>query len=159
MIPQQHRRKVGIVALCIACIAPVEGLRRVAYNDPVGIPTICFGETRNADGSRVTLGQKATTAECEGMLAERVEKDFIPGIERCIHRPTPDTRKAAFVSLGYNIGVDAFCRSSIVRKYNMGDVVGACDAFLLYTKARGIELPGLVKRRQQERELCMRGLT
>jgi lysozyme len=39
-----------------------------------------------------------------------------------------------------------------------GDTLGACNAFLLYTKAKGIELPGLVKRRGQEREMCLRGL-
>lgn len=150
MIPQQHRKKAAIVAICIACIAPAEGLRRVAYNDPVGIPTICFGETKG-----VKLGDTATTAECQQMLAGRLERDFIPGVERCISRPLSDTRKAAFVSFAYNVGVDTFCKSSIARKYNAGDTAGACDALLLYTKAKGITLPGLVKRREQERALCL----
>jgi hypothetical protein len=32
---------------------------------------------------------------------------------------------------------------------------GACDELLRWTKAKGITLPGLVKRREQERELCL----
>jgi GH24 family phage-related lysozyme (muramidase) len=112
VIPQQHRKKAAIAAICVACIAPAEGLRRVAYSDPVGIPTYCFGETQRPDGTRVQLGDHATTEECKGMLELRVERDFIPGVERCITRSTPDRRKAAFVSLAYNIGVDAFCKSS-----------------------------------------------
>lgn len=152
------KKKTALVAVCIACIAPAEGLRQYAYNDPVGIPTYCFGETQHPDGRKVRLGDKATTEECKDMLAERVERDFIPGVERCVTRPVSDTTKAAFVSLAYNVGVERFCTSSIAGKYNAGDLLGSCDAFLLYTKARGIELPGLVKRRQQERALCLRGL-
>lgn len=144
------KRKTAIVAICVACIAPAEGLRRVAYSDPVGVPTLCFGETRG-----VKLGDTATVEQCKAMLADRVEKDFIPGVEKCISRPMPDTRKAAFVSLAYNVGVDTFCKSSIARRYNAGDTQGACDAMLLYVKAGGITLPGLVKRREQERELCL----
>lgn len=147
------KKKAGIVAICVACIAPAEGLRQYAYSDPVGIPTICFGETRG-----VKLGQKATTEECKDMLASRVERDFIPGVERCVTRPVSDTTKGAMVSLAYNIGVDSFCKSSIAHKYNSGDLIGSCNAFLLYTKAKGIELPGLVKRRGQERDMCLRGL-
>lgn len=151
---KQTKKRVGIVAICIACIAPAEGLRRVAYLDPVGIPTICFGETQG-----VKLGDRKTTEECKDMLAERVENDFLPGVERCITRPMPDTRKAAFVSFAYNIGVEGFCRSSIARKYNAGDVRGACDALLLYVKAKGITLPGLVKRREEERKMCLEDVT
>lgn len=146
----KNQKRAGIVAICVACIAPAEGLRQIAYRDPVGIPTICFGETAG-----VKIGDHKTTDECKDMLADRVERDFIPGVERCITRPMPDRRKAAFVSFAYNIGVEGFCRSSIARKYNAGDVVGACDALLLYVKAKGITLPGLVKRREEERKLCL----
>lgn len=150
MIPPQHRKKVAAVAICVACIAPAEGLRRVAYSDPVGVPTICFGETKG-----VKLGDRASTEQCETMLAERVERDFIPGVKGCVKRPMPDTRLAGYTSLAYNIGVEEFCRSSVVRKYNAGDVQGSCDAMMLYVYAHGIKLPGLVTRREKERALCL----
>jgi lysozyme len=38
-------------------------------------------------------------------------------------------------------------------RYNRGDVEGAADAFLMWTKAAGKVLPGLVKRRNDERAL------
>jgi len=137
----------------MACIAPAEGLRRVAYSDPVGIPTICFGETRG-----VKLGQRATTEQCKAMLETRVVEDFIPAVEKCISRPMPPEREAAFVSFAYNVGVARFCASSIALRYNVGDEQGACDALLQYVYAHGIKLPGLVKRREEERALCMEGL-
>ena len=154
MIPPQHRKEVYIAALCVACIAPAEGLRRYAYNDPVGIPTICFGETRG-----VKLGDRATTDQCKAMLETRVEQDFIPGVEKCITRQMPPEREAAFVSFAYNIGVAKFCKSAIAYKYNEGDTAGSCDALRLYVKAAGITLPGLVKRREQERKLCLADLS
>jgi lysozyme len=45
--------------------------------------------------------------------------------------------------------------STLARKENAGDVPGACDELLRWTKAKGVTLPGLVKRREQERELCL----
>jgi lysozyme len=82
-------------------------------------------------------------------------QEFGRGVDGCIHHQLPPQRKAAYTSAAYNIGVDAFCRSSMARKENAGDVQGACDALLLYVYAKGVKLPGLVKRREQERELCL----
>lgn len=144
------KKKTAIVAICIACIAPAEGLRRVAYSDPVGIPTICFGETRG-----VKLGDQATTDQCKAMLETRVELDFLPPVKKCVPSNTPDRRLASYVSLAYNVGVETFCKSSVARKAREGDVQGSCDAMLLYVRAGGITLPGLVKRREQERQLCL----
>ena len=41
-------------------------------------------------------------------------------------------------------------------RYNRGDIEGAADAFLMWTKAAGRVLPGLVKRRNDERALFLR---
>lgn len=139
------------LAICVGCVASFEGLRTVAYMDPVGIPTVCFGET---DGVR--LGDKYTAEECRAMLGGRVA-EFGAAVDRCVTAELPPARKAALVSFAYNVGVGAFCGSTLVRKLNSGDAYGACNELLRWTKAGGIELPGLVKRRQQERQLCLEG--
>lgn len=141
------------LAICVGCVASFEGLRTVAYMDPVGIPTVCFGET---DGVR--LGDKYTAEECRAMLGGRVA-EFGQAVDKCVTVPLPPARKAALVSFSYNVGVNSFCGSTLVRKLNNGDVYGACNELLRWTKAKGIELPGLVKRRQQERQLCLEGIT
>jgi lysozyme len=138
------------LAVAVVLIGGFEGLRTVAYRDAVGIPTICFGETKG-----VRMGMKKSRAECDAMLAERIV-EFDDGVDACIHVALPDNRRAAVVSLAYNIGVRAFCGSSVARRLNAGDVRGACDAFLLWNKAGGVELPGLTKRRQEERALCLK---
>lgn len=152
MIPQRHRKKVAWVSICVACVAGEEGLRTVAYKDPVGIPTICFGETKG-----VKLGDKATVEQCKAMLGDRV-LEFGRGVDSCVRVELPETRKAAFVSFSYNVGTEAFCKSTLVKKLNAGDTVGACDELLRWTSAKGITLPGLVKRREQERAMCLEGL-
>jgi lysozyme len=69
-----------------------------------------------------------------------------------------DGQRVAFVDVAFNIGVSAFCSSSMARKANAGDMVGACDALLLWNRAGGREVAGLTRRRERERELCRRGL-
>ncbi|MBY5974980.1 glycoside hydrolase family protein, partial [Ferrimonas balearica] len=74
----------------------------------------------------------------------------------------PDQTRAAFVSAAYNIGAGAFCGSSMSRRAQAGDLVGACDALLMWNKARvkGVLRPvtGLTRRRQAERALCLEGV-
>lgn len=149
MIPPQHRKKAAWLAICVGCVAGAEGVRTVAYKDPVGIPTACFGETQG-----VRMGQTYTLEQCQEMLGKRVE-EFGRAVDSCVIVPVPPRRKAALVSFTYNVGKDAFCRSTLVVKLNAGDVRGACDQLLRWTTAKGIQLPGLVKRREQERELCL----
>ena len=152
LIPEQHRQKAGWVAICVTCVAGFEGLRTAAYADPIGIPTICFGETKG-----VTLGQRASVDQCKGMLADSLAIAD-QGVSSCVRTYLPDERRAAFVSMTYNIGVGNFCSSSLVRKVNVGDVRGACDEMLRWNRAGGVVLPGLTKRRAAEREMCLKGI-
>lgn len=151
------RLKVGaaLMAATVALVGAWEGLRTVAYRDPVGIPTVCFGETRG-----VKMGDKYTVEQCKAMLGERLV-EFEMGIRRCLVSPDtiPDATYTAMISLSYNIGVGAFCKSSIVKKWNTGDSYGACNAFALYNKAGGRVVQGLVNRRKAERKQCVAGLS
>lgn len=142
----------AFAALCCTTITSFEGMRTTAYRDSVGVPTVCIGETKG-----VRRGQRFTVAECQAKLVERLGRDYAPAIERCIHRDMGDDFYAASLSLAYNIGTSGFCRSLVVRLYNAGDRRAACDAFLLYDKAGGRVLAGLVRRRQAERALCFKG--
>lgn len=148
-------KKGSALAACvIAIVSGFEGLRTYAYRDPIGIPTICFGETRG-----VKMGDRATTAECKDMLAVRLV-EFETGMTRCLKNPAavPDKPYAAFLSFTYNVGIGAFCKSTLARKVNAGDIRGGCMELLKWDKAAGIRLPGLTRRRQAENAFCLRGL-
>jgi lysozyme len=62
------------------------------------------------------------------------------------------------VSLAYNIGTGAYCRSSVDRQFDAGNWRAGCDAMLKWNKAGGREIRGLTQRRQRERAICLRGL-
>jgi lysozyme len=146
------KKKAGWAAIAVTIVGGFEGIRTVAYLDPIGIPTACFGETKG-----IRMGQKFTMAECESMLIESL-KIADDAVMHCTKVPLSDTRRAALVSFTYNVGGHAYCNSTLVKKLNAGDTVGACDQLLRWDRAKGIRLPGLTKRRAAERDLCMRGL-
>lgn len=146
---------VGFLAagFATATVATWEGREYEAYRDVVGILTICDGDTAN-----VKPGQVATDAECD----ERLERQLIAHAEpvmACVPqlkgRPY---QTAASVSLAYNIGPRAFCRSTIANHFRAGRWKEGCDGFLAWRFAGGREVAGLANRRREERALCRRGL-
>jgi lysozyme len=143
---------VGATAmLCCTIVGGFEGIRLNAYRDVVGVPTICYGETRG-----VKISDKATKAECDEMLISGL-KDFEQGAYNCnpALAEAPGKRIVAHVSLAYNIGIGAYCKSTVVRRFKEGDIEGSCNAFLMWNKAKGITFPGLTRRREAERKLCL----
>jgi len=144
------KRPTTWLALGVTFVGAWEGLQTVAYRDPIGVATACYGETRG-----IKMGDRFTKEQCDAMLADGL-LEFAAGIERCLPPGTPDTRRVAAVSLAYNIGQGAFLKSTVCRRLQAGDVQGACDAFMMWAKAGGIEFRGLVNRRKAERELCLR---
>lgn len=141
-------------ALAVAIVGGFEGLRLNAYRDVVGVATVCYGETRG-----VKIGDRHTKSECDAMLLKGLQ-EFERGVMACAPAlaKAPDARVVAHISLSYNIGVGAYCKSTVARRFNAGDVRGSCDAFLMWNKAGGITWPGLTRRRQAERDLCLKGL-
>jgi lysozyme len=143
---------VGAVAVAISLIAPWEGRELRAYRDIVGVPTICYGETRG-----VKMGDVATPEECSSMLAKGVT-EFALAIQPCLPPELPEKTHAAFISLAYNIGSQGFCRSSISKYAMAGSLAEACKRIALYNKAGGRVIRGLVNRRAAEVKLCLQGL-
>jgi len=149
--PSRLKRNATVGAAAVALIGGFEGLRQTAYRDVVGIPTICYGETEG-----VKMGDRYTVEQCKVMFRARLE-DYARPVERCIVRPMPDTTYIAFVSLSYNIGSGGFCNSSVARLYNAGRTQEACNFMLRYNRAGRQVFPGLERRRQAERKLCLQG--
>ena len=143
-----------MAAAAIAFVGTWEGLRLTAYRDIVGIPTVCYGETRGAH-----LGDRYTRTDCDAMLLASLRRHEA-GMRRCLNASDrlPEKTYIAFVSLAYNIGVGAFCRSTAARRLNAGDIRGACEAASWFDKAGGRKVRGLVRRRAAEHALCVEGL-
>lgn len=132
-----------------------EGFRAEAYRDAVGVWTIGYGTTAMAGvGIDPKPGMRITEAQAEEYLRKAVDK-FAAQIRPAITAPINENEFAAFVSLAYNIGPGAFRKSSALRYFNAGDKAKAADAILLFNKAGGKVLRGLVNRRQEERALFL----
>lgn len=142
------------VVLAIAGVmgAHYEGTRHAAYQDVGGVWTICQGHTTG-----VRAGATATDAQCLDYLKTDMD-DAYRAVLRCITAPISITQAAAFTDAAYNVGPSVVCGSTLQRLANAGDLRGACEQLTRWTKAGGRELPGLVARRQAERDLCVEGL-
>ena len=140
------------VAMAVPLVQKFEGTVLRSYRDPVNVLTSCTGHT----GPELRDGQTFTREQCEEMLYKDLAKHA--DALSCVRAPLTDGQRAAFLSFAFNVGDDAFCRSTLVRKANAGDIDGACAELSRWTYAGGKQLPGLVKRRAAERQLCERGL-
>lgn len=143
----------AVLLAAVGLIAGYEGKENATYLDIIKVPTACYGHT----GPEVRMGQYHTDAECMEMLQRDVPK-YAAAIDGCIKAPVPAASYAAFISFSYNVGPDAFCRSTLLRKLNAGDVRGACAELSKWTMAGGKVQKGLVNRRKAERAYCERGV-
>lgn len=152
MTPRSKRLSVA-AAIAAAIAIPAEGLRQYAYFDPPGVLTVCYGTT----GNDVIKGKRYSMDECRNLL-ERDMLAAIETVERC-HPGLPDNVLAAFGDAVYNIGPTVACNSTASKYLDMGQINYACDQLLRWDKARVagvmVKLPGLTKRREKERELCL----
>ena len=126
-----------------------EGIRYTPYLDSVGIPTIGIGATYYEDGKRVTMQDPQITKE----RAIGLFKNLLKHYEMAVYSVTRDdinqNQFNALTSLCYNIGVNAFKKSTVVRRVNENpsdNNIG--DAFLMWKKP--VEL---IPRRQREVKL------
>lgn len=136
-----------------------EGLRLSAYADPAagGEPyTIGYGHTYRAGPPKVTPGMRISTAEAVSILKDDLKK-FEDSVTALLKRTPTQAQFDAMVSLTYNIGPENFRKSTVLRKFNEGDFKGAAEAFMLFIKANGKTMKGLVNRRSEERELFLVG--
>jgi lysozyme len=147
-----HPRFLAFGAATLVALAAHEGFSDRAYIPvPGDVPTIGFGTTES-----VKLGDKITPVKALERALTDVRK-FEGAIKQCVKVPLHQHEYDAFVSLSYNIGAGAFCKSTLVRKLNSGDYTGACEQILQWDKFKGQPLRGLTIRREKEYKQCTAG--
>ncbi len=145
----------AVIAGTVAFLKPWEGLETRPYRDIVNKLTWCYGETEGRPKASYT------PMECSELLSARIQ-DYYGPISACwgpeVEARMTDTMRIAFTSSAYNFGTGAFCKSSMVRLLKEGEFIAACNALMLYVRAGGRVIKGLVNRRTAERRLCLQGL-
>ena len=142
-------------------IQEFESFEANPYLDSARVWTIGYGSTYYPNGKKVTKFDKPINR----LYAETIQRhviatDFEPVINDLLKKEIASgfiTQNMfdAIISLTYNIGVNGFKRSSVLRLLKQGDKENAGNAFLLWKMAGGKVLKGLVNRRKKERELFL----
>lgn len=131
----------------IALIMGWEGFRGDAYVDPVGVWTIGYGHTKG-----VKSGDRITEPEAYRLLIEELHH-YEQGVRELVSVALTSNQFSALVSFAYNVGLGGFKNSTMRRKLNAQDYVGAAEEFGKWIKGGSRILPGLVRRRQAEKQL------
>lgn len=144
------KRAVAALSLTAAGVAGIslhEGRVRTAYQDPVKVWTVCDGHTRSA---KEYVGVQVDDSTCDRLLREDVggaEKD----VKRLVKVPVTQEQYNELVDFVFNVGGGNFASSTLLRKINAGDCLGAGAEFPRWNRAGGKVLPGLTKRRADNR--------
>lgn len=160
--------KVSTVA--IAMIKHHEGVRTKPYRCPALLWTVGVGHVIDPTHAAVKYEERKSLpiptgwdrvlsmGEVDALLAQDLGR-FERGVLRLC--PAAAGRQGVFdalVSFAFNVGLGNLQRSGLRMKTNRGDFEEAADEFLKWTKAAGRVLPGLVKRRQDERAMYLSGV-
>lgn len=144
--------------LCSAQVWTV-GWGRVLYQEQIRLPVARVGDYTGMIRREFPLRPEDNRVWSKDEIEELFSQD-VASFERGALRLSPNlvNRQGAFdavVSFAFNAGLGNYQRSTIRMKNNRGDFEGAADAFMMWTKGGGKELPGLVKRRKDERMLFL----
>lgn len=138
-----------------------EDYREEAYPDPTygwKVPTAGFGTT----GPDIKKGDKlAVIPALQRALTDATK--FEGALKQCVKVPLHQAEYDVYVLFSYNVGSAGFCNSTIVKRLNAQDYVGACDAILLWNKSNGQDCSapgnktcaGLWKDRLKSHATCM----
>jgi lysozyme len=150
MAPRLQIAALSLSATALVGIALHEGYRSEAYEPVKGdVPTIGFGTTEG-----VEMGDRITPERALVRLLQDANK-FEKAVRRCAPVPMHQYEFDAYVSLTYNIGEGAFCKSTLAKLLNQQRYAEACQQILRWDRFKGRPLSGLTKRRQQEYQQCL----
>ena len=150
MTPDIRKIILSLSAAGLIAIASHEAYSPKPYVDLAGIWTNGFGNTHNAQHN-VTVPQALDQLNTNSLEAQAA-------VTNCITKPLTQSQFDAFVDFTFNVGSNAFCKSTVVKKFNSGDVAGSCGELFRWVYVGKVKVNGLVKRRNDEYKLCMEGL-
>lgn len=142
-------------ANAVNLIRSFEGLQLKLYDDIAGFLTIGYGH-RVAPKDRQKFYTGISAEEAFHILGDDVEVTSF-GVERVLGGVSVTQNQFdALVSFAFNCGVAALAASKLLERVRAGDIAGAADQFLRWCHAGSKEVPGLLRRRQAERELFLK---
>ncbi|MES2633993.1 MAG: lysozyme [Pseudomonadota bacterium] len=138
----KHRIAIGSLALSASALVGLavhEGYTDTAVIPVKGdVPTLGFGMTQRPDGSPVQMGDRTNPLDAlKRTLAYTQNADA--QIRQCVTAPLHQKEFDLMADFGYQYGIRALCKSSIVARANAGDYRGSCEAYKLYRFVAGYD--------------------
>lgn len=138
----------------IRIIKKYEGLRLEVYKCSAGRLTIGYGHTKT------TLPGMTINALMAEILLGNDVKDCEAAVEKLVTVELNQNQFDSLVSFCFNLGAGNLAKSTLLKKINDKNFTGAADEFLKWNRVEthgGVkELPGLTKRRTEERILFLK---
>ena len=134
----------------IELIKKHEGMRLEAYQCPAGVWTIGYGHTKDVKPKQII-----DTRQAIELLKEDL-KECEDVVNSCTKTPLNQNQFDALVSFVFNLGSGALKSSTLLKRLRQGDYEGAANEFTRWVFAGNKRLPGLVIRRQEEKELFLK---
>lgn len=128
----------------------MEGCKLVAYQDQVGVWTIGYGHT----GPDVFEGLVITQGYADKLLEKDVQL-AVDSVNKLVAVSITQNQFDALVDFVFNLGATKFKNSTLLKKLNAGDHMGAAGEFDKWVLAGGKVLAGLVKRRGAEKSIFL----
>ncbi len=137
-------------------IKKYEGFSSIPYLCPAKKATIGYGNTYWENGKKVSLFDSTISEQRASELLEFiVKKDVEYYINTYVLVPLSQNQYDALCSFIYNVGQRNFRRSTLLKKLNRYDYIGATQEFIKWRRSGGRVLRGLILRRKEERELFL----
>lgn len=143
----------GVLVTGGVFIATHEGHVPGTYVDPVGIVTACYGHT----SPTLEIGVELTEDECLELLAEDLSKHNRELLQ-AVEVELSEGEHVAYLSFHYNVGATNFRNSTLLQLLNAELRVEACEQLTRWVYAGGERLPGLIRRREEEKQICLEGV-
>jgi lysozyme len=131
-----------------------EGLELKAYPDLSGVMTIGYGTTKYPNGKKVQNFDKITEEQANEYLALACQ-EIINFINTKIFVDLNLNQSSALISLMYNIGVQQFRYSLLLKYVSENKLDEAADEFTHWCFSNGVRINGLLKRREEEKALFL----
>jgi lysozyme len=127
------------------------------YHDAVGYPTIGIGHLLSKIVYEPLAKYGSMTIQEAQELHHTDLNIFAAGICQLVSVDLTDNQFGALVSLSFNIGLENFKSSTLLKKLNFGyPVANVSPEFLKWNRARGKVLNGLTRRRIAEQKLFLK---
>jgi lysozyme len=143
-----------ITSFGLSFLVQLEGYKLKAYLDGANVPTICVGHTKG-----VRIGDVATKAQCEVYLKEDIKVSEAV-VRKYVKVTITQNQYDALVLFVFNVGETNFRTSTLLRKLNASDIIGASDEFVKWNRitvnGSKVESKGLTNRRIAERNLFLK---